>query len=200
MWNEELEKAALYYIIFQEENFELDEYDFINEKHKKIIKAINELKAEGKKVSIMSVQSKINAKSSDVLSYLSTLGDYVRTSNPDDIYNDLIELSKKRKLFDLLKEKVNEIENAENIDILSEQIIKDINIIQQVNEKEKTFLEQVVKTSEMLEQAKLKGVDYSLYTGLRDLDDKMCGLHNQELTIIGARPRRWKNNPCITNS
>ena len=30
--------------------------------------------------------------------------------------------------------------------------------------------------------------DYSLYTGLMDLDNKICGLHNQELTIIGARP------------
>ena len=42
--------------------------------------------------------------------------------------------------------------------------------------------------------------DYSLYTGIFDLDKIICGLHNEELTIIGARPRNRKDNICFTNS
>ena len=42
-----------------------------------------------------------------------------------------------------------------------------------------------------IEQNTLKGTDYSLYTGITDLDNITCGLHRQELTIIGARPRSW---------
>ena len=46
MYDEEIEKAMLYYLIFEQEEYLLDEEDFTSERNKKIIKAINELKAE----------------------------------------------------------------------------------------------------------------------------------------------------------
>ena len=61
MWDEEIEKAMLYYIIFEKEDYLLDEEDFVNERNKKIIKAINELKAEKQEVLMMSIKSKIKA-------------------------------------------------------------------------------------------------------------------------------------------
>lgn len=188
MYDEELEKAMLFYLIFENEEYLLDENDFVNDRNQKIIKAINELKAEKKDISMLSVKSKIKANSKQVLEYISSLGDYVRTSSSEDIYNQLIELSKKRKIFKILQEKTMDIADAESIDALAQDIIKQINSIEQINEKEKTFLEQVVNTATKMEEDSKNGTDYSLYTGITDLDNKICGLHRQELTIIGARP------------
>ena len=78
--------------------------------------------------------------------------------------------------------------------------IKEINKVAEMNEKEKTFLQQVIDVSEEIEKNSLEEPDYSLYTGITDLDKITCGLHKQELTIIGARPRCWKNNISITSS
>ena len=188
MWDEEIEKAMLYYLIFEKEEYLLDEEDFVNERNKKIIKAINELKAEKQEISIMSIKSKIKANGKQVLDYLSTLGEYIRTTSVQEVYEKLIELSKKRKLLRILEEEKQNINDCENIDNLAEKIVKDINRIEQINEKEKTFLQQVVDVTAQIEQNTLKGTDYSLYTGITDLDNIMCGLHRQELTIIGARP------------
>lgn len=200
MWDEELEKAMLYYLIFEQEEYLLDENDFISDRNKKIIKAINELKAEGQNISILSIKSKIRANTKQVLDYIVSLGEYIRTTNSYEVYNRLIELSKKRKVYTLLQEKCEEVVDCENIDILSQEIIKDINQIEQINEKEKTFVEQVADVMTKIEEGTKQGIDYSLYTGIADLDNRTCGLHKQELTIIGARPRCWKNNISITNS
>ena len=59
MYDEELEKAMLFYLIFENEEYLLDENDFVNDRNQKIIKAINELKAEKKDISVLSVKSKI---------------------------------------------------------------------------------------------------------------------------------------------
>ncbi len=200
MYDDELEKAMLFYLIFEQEEYLLDENDFVSERNKKIIKAINELKAEKKEISLLTVKAKIKANRSQVLEYLVSLGDYVRISSPENIYNELIQLSKKRKLLKILQNKTMEIAESENIDILMQEIIKQINKIEKINEKEKTFTEQIISTAEELEKNTREQKDYSLYTGLGDLDKITCGLHKEELTIIGARPRNRKNNTSITNS
>lgn len=189
MYDEELEKAMLYYLIYEQEEFLLDENDFVNDRNKKIIKAINELRAEKKNISILSVQSKIRANQNQVLDYLTTLSEYVFGTNADTVYSKLIELSKKRKIFELLQQSINEVSTAESIDIFSQKIIKEINDIQKINEKEKTFVEKIAEATEQIEKNTISKTDYSLYTGIIDLDNIICGLHNEELTIIGARPR-----------
>ena len=77
---------------------------------------------------------------------------------------------------------------------------KKINDISKENEKQETFLQQITETAEEIEKNYNKRNDYSLYTGIYDLDALTCGLHNKELTIIGARPRSRKNNINFTNS
>lgn len=199
MWNdEEYEKAMLYYLIFEKEEYVLDENDFVNDRNKKIIKAINELKAEKKEISILSIKTKI--KSKQVLEYLMTLNEYVIGTMAEAVYSKLIELSKKRKLFKVLQNRTMEMTDCENIDILAQQTIKDINEIEKINEKEKSFVEKIIEAVEQIESTTKNKKDYSLYTGIQDLDDKTCGLHKQELTIIGARPRNWQDNTSITDS
>ena len=171
MWDEELEKAMLFYVIFEKEDYLLDQEDFVNERNKKIIRAINELKAEKQEISIMSIKSKIRANGKQVLDYLTTLGEYIRTTSVEEVYTRLIEMSKKRKLLKLLETEKQNVAECENVDILAEKIIKDINKIEQINEKEKTFVEQVADVMSKIEENTLKGTDYSLYTGITDLDN-----------------------------
>lgn len=188
MNDEELEKAMLYYLIYEQEDYVLDETDFAFERNKRIIKAINELKAEKKEISIISLQSRISANNKQVIEYLTSLSEYVYATTADYIYNQVIELSKKRKLMALLQKSITELMEAENIDIFMQDKIKQINKIAEINEKEQTFVEQVVETSTEIEKNTLQKPDYTLYTGITDLDKMICGLHKQELTIIGARP------------
>lgn len=188
MSDEELEKAMLYYLIYEQEDYVLDETDFAFERNKRIIKAINELKAEKKEISIISLQSRISANNKQVIEYLTSLNEYVYATTADYIYNQVIELSKKRKLMELLQKSITELMEAENIDIFMQDKIKQINKIAEINEKEQTFVEQVVETSTEIEKNTLQKPDYTLYTGITDLDKMICGLHKQELTIIGARP------------
>ena len=188
MSDEELEKAMLYYLVYEQEDYVLDETDFAFERNKRIIKAINELKAEKKEISIISLQSKISANNKQVIEYLTSLSEYVYATTADYIYNQVIELSKKRKLMELLQKSITELMEAENIDIFMQDKIKQINKIAEINEKEQRFVEQVVETSTEIEKNTLQKPDYTLYTGITDLDKMICGLHKQELTIIGARP------------
>lgn len=188
MSDEELEKAMLYYLIYEQEDYVLDETDFAFERNKRIIKAINELKAEKKEISIISLQSRISANNKQVIEYLTSLSEYVYATTADYIYNQVIELSKKRKLMELLQKSITELMEVENIDIFMQDKIKQINKIAEINEKEQTFVEQVVETSTEIEKNTLQKPDYTLYTGITDLDKMICGLHKQELTIISARP------------
>lgn len=189
MYDEELERAMLFYIIFEQEDYLLDENDFVNKRNQKIIKAINELKAEKKEISLLTIQSKIKANQTQVLEYLSNLGDYIRLTTSENVYNDLIALSKKRKIFKIIQEKLIEIPDCEDIDTFAQDLIKQVNQVENINEKEKTFTQQVIETIDKIERETLQKKDYSLYTGIMDLDNIICGLHKQELTIIGARPR-----------
>lgn len=197
MWDEEIEKAMLYYVVYEKEEYLLDEEDFVNERNRKIIRAINELKAEKKEITTMSIKSKIKANGKQVLDYLVTLGEYIRTTSAEEVYTRLIEMSKKRKLLKLLETEKQNVAECENVDILAEKLVKDINKIEQINEKEKTFVEQVADVMSKIEENTLKGTDYSLYTGITDLDNITCGLHRQELTIIGARPGVGKTTLAI---
>ena len=137
---------------------------------------------------MLTIKSKIKANGKQVLDYIISLGDFIRTSSAENVYNSLMELSKKRKLFSLLQKKLQEVPECESVDILAEDIKKQINNIVQVNEKTETFVQKVVNTLGTIESNYNSRNDYSLYTGITDLDDKILGLHNQEFTVIGARP------------
>lgn len=187
MYDEEVEKAVLYYIIFQNADYQIDESDFVNGRNIRIAKAIIQLRKEKKEISMLNVQSLIKANQTEVLQYISKLGDNIYGANEDNTYMKLIKLSEKRKLFNLLQKAIGEIQDEE-ADIYSQKLIKQLNEITQREEKEKTFTEKIAEATIDLEKKYNNQSDYSLYTGLYDLDDMTCGLHNQELTIIGARP------------
>lgn len=188
MVDEEIEKAILYHIIFEKEEFDLSEKDFAYATNRKIIKAINELKAKKEEISMITIRDKIDKNSVKLLEYISNLGNYIYGNLPETSYRILKNNSKKREMNRMAIEIQKQIENVEDIDTYIEKIIKYLQKVEMQTEKEESFVELVAKTADLIEKSIEKKEDYSLYTGFFDLDNITDGLHRGELTIIGARP------------
>jgi replicative DNA helicase len=200
MYDEEIEKAILFGIIFDEADYQIEIDDFMNSRNKKIANAIIELRKNKEDISMLSIQSKIKANQTQVLEYLAHIGNYyTKGTNLDELYNELKKMTKKRKIFELANKIMQEIEK-EDVDVYSEKIIKKIQDINKEEEKEKDFISKLSDATIDLENKWKNQDDYSLYTGISDLDKILCGLHNQELTIIGARPRSRKNYIIFANT
>ena len=190
MYDEEIEKAVLFYIIFDNAQYQISEDDFVNTMNKNIAIAINELRKQKEDISMISVQSKFKTNQNEVLNYISKIGDSVirGVNSPDELYSKLIRLSQKRKLLTLAKKMQIEIVDQEEADIYGQKIIDEINKITSREEKTKSFAQKIAEATIEIENNWKNQSDYSLYTGIYDLDSMICGLHKQELTIIGARP------------
>lgn len=187
MFDEEIEKVVLYYIIFENADNPITEDDFVYDRNKKIAIAVIELRREKKEISMISVKGKIKANQKQVLEYISNIGNNIYGTSLDDAYIKLKNLTKKRKMYNLAHEILQNIEN-EDADIYSQKVIKELNEITNESDKEEKLVDQISTAVMRIEDNWRNRNDYSLYTGILDLDNKLCGLHNQELTIIGARP------------
>lgn len=190
MYDEEIEKTVLYYLIFEKEPINVKEDDFFFQKHKQIVKAIDELKSKKQEINILSVKNKIKGNDTEILKYISIIAESRFGSSIEYAYKELKRLSKKRKLLALSKEMQRDAEEVSEPEIYIEKKIKDLTEINQDGEEEKTFLDIVCETSEVIEKKRLQGTeyDYKYFTGIFDLDKATNGLHEEELTIIGARP------------
>lgn len=191
MQDEEIEKAMLYYLIFENYECELIDADFTTRLNKKIFKAIQNLKQAKEEITMLTVKNKLTDEK-NILSYLATLSENIYNTTAESVYKKLIELTKKRQMQKLLNESATKIKDAENIDIDIEKVIKELNKIEDREIKEESLKEQIIDTLDMIEKNMKNKNDYSLYTGMLDLDQLTCGLHNEELTIIGARPGMGK--------
>lgn len=197
MFDEEIEKVVLFYIIFEHEELDITEDDFVDKRNKAIANAINELKDKKVEISMITIQDIVGKNKSEVLLYLSKLGDYVYGTGPDIAYKKLIELSKKRKLYKMAQEIIQDVEKTDDVDIYLQEKVKEIDKISEKKQEEKTFTRKIEETVEEIEKNCKNSSDYSYYTGIFDLDDLTCGLHRQELTIIGARPSMGKTTLAL---
>ena len=191
MYNEELEKAMLYFIIFEKAEFELNENDFVSLINKKIIRAINKLKLSKQEISLLSVSEQIKDEK-NILEYLSELNTYTIGSTAENIYEKIKELTKKRDTFLLAKEIIKDTNETGNIDLLIEKAISKLQKIEMQTEKQENFVSLIARTTDLIEQSIKKKDDLSYYTGFFELDALTDGLHKGELTIIGARPATGK--------
>ena len=191
MYNDELEKAMLYFIIFEKAEFELTENDFVSLINKKIIRAINKLKLSKQEISLLSVSEQIKDEK-NILEYLSELNTYTIGSTAENIYEKIKELTKKRDTFLLAKEIIKDTNETENIDLLIEKAISKLQKIEMQTEKQENFVSLIARTTDLIEQSIKKKDDLSYYTGFFELDALTDGLHKGELTIIGARPATGK--------
>lgn len=190
MYDEEIEKTVLYYLIFENEELNLEEKDFFLQKNKQIFKAIKELKEKKEDVSIISIKQKIKGNDKEIIEYIANLTDYVFGTSVEYAYKQLKRLSKKRELARISEEMGKEVKDEEEIEIYIEKLVKKLTDLNAEGEKELTFLDMVCKTSDVIQEKIEKGSKYEnkYLTGIFDLDKVTNGLQPQELTIIGARP------------
>lgn len=191
MFDDEIEKAVLFYLIFDDKDANLTEEDFLNPAHKKIIKAINLLKIRKEERTILTVRNAIDENSTQALEYLANLGNYISNTSFETAYRLLKKYTKKRQVLDLAKKAMIEINDSEEPDVFIEKQISQLQKIEFQTETENNFVQQVADTVGEIEKNLNVKKNYDLYTGIYDLDDLTDGLHNGELTIIGARPRCW---------
>lgn len=192
MENEEIEKIVLFSIIYEKAEYEICENDFTTDRNKKIARAIVELRKEHKEITMLNVQNKIKANKKQVIDYIATLGDNIYGFDRNKCYEELINLSKKRMLFQLLKESIVAVPEEDDISLYSQALISSINKITEKEEKETTFVNKIAKTTQEIEHNWKNRNNHDFDTGIFDLDNKTGGLHKQELTIVGARPGMGK--------
>lgn len=190
MYDEEIERVILYYLIFEQEEIDLEVDDFINARNKQIFQAISNLKNKKQEINIKSICEEIKGNEGDIVVYISQMQDelFKYKCSLDYAYTRIKALTKKRKTFNLIKKMEEDIKNTEEIEIYIEKGIKELNQINSRGQEEKSFLNMVVDTTNIIEQKMKNEYDYKLYTGFMDLDKVTNGLHEEELTVIGARP------------
>lgn len=192
MYDEDIEKTVLYYLIFEKEEISLKEDDFFVTKNRQIYSAIKELKNKKEEVNILSIKNQIKGKDIKVLEYISNIAESRYGSSLEYAYKELKRLSKKRELLKfnkILEKDINE-NNIEDIEIYIEKKIKKLKEINEEGQQDETFQDVVSKTSDMITKKYLQKENYEnkYTTGIFDLDEVTNGLHEEELTVIGARP------------
>ena len=192
MNDEEIEKIVLYFIIFEKEPLQIEEKDFTTTRNKLIANAIIQLRKEKQDVSMIKVKEKIKRNQQQVLEYLTTLGENILGVTAEFAYEQLKNLTRKREIFAFDKNILANIENKDDANIYVQDCIKELNkISSDDNIENDNLMNQVVETVNEIQNNWQNRGDRSLYTGIYDLDNLTGGLHNKELTIIGARPRSW---------
>lgn len=205
MYDEELERAMLYYLIFEQketEGLKINVNDFFNVRNMQIYKAIEELKQSREEINLISIKNKIDGKDTEILQYISKIAESRFGTSLEYTYKEIKRLSKKRQALKTNKEfleKINNTNFTEDIEITIEKEIKQLRDINQEEEKEKTFKQIVLETDELIEEKLKQGTKYKnrYFTGIFDLDKATNGLHEQELTIIGARPGTGKTTLAL---
>ena len=177
---------------------EIDESEFYNSLHKKIFESIKELETNNNPVDLISVKELAKTKGLDdkkLLSYLAKITGNVVTSASIEYYiSKLKNYSTRRKIIQESQKIISnmyEIDSdveAEEIKKDAIQVISDIKTNSNINKNDCEMVDLITETMQYIDDRYNKKDDHRYETGLFDLDKVTDGLHEQELTLIAARP------------
>lgn len=194
------EENVIASILVNNENWKyidkLKDIDFYYPKTREIFKLMQELHENSSPIDIIAVKEKGISKKYDGIKLMSSLiemTDKLGLSSQIEYYIKILKnLSIKRQIYQKASEVCKEILEIENdkdeLEIKNEIIQKFIDIKVQEKETNGEMTNVMLETLEDIEKKYQKRDDYTYRTGFFDVDKVTDGLHEQELTIIAARP------------
>ena len=187
------------------EDIEIDDFYYIQ--NKKIFEIIKELHKKEQNIDLITIKEtgiakKYNGqKLFDILIRATEKIDFA--TNIEKAIDIVKNLSMKRKVQKFAKEIYNEVIEidmlAKDFEIKNDIMQKLKNIKTMQKSKVIEMKDVMFETTQDLENKYKKRNDLSYRTGYLELDNIIEGLHEQEFTIVAARPRCWKNSICSTN-
>ena len=206
--NLEAEQTVLGSILLNNEIFdeisEVKEYYFYNPINKKIFKIINDLLSKGLLANPITLKNYFTNENELTeiggAEYLVKLTKFSTSKIQIKYYADLLhDLKIRRNLIEISRETLDETLNK-NSEVNAEQIIEsaekklfDIAERGRFNKSYVEFKDALLETIAMASSAyKNEEGIVGVPTGLKDLDDRLGGLHKQDLLIIAGRPSMGK--------
>lgn len=199
LYSEEIEKDILICILVHDEYSilnKLDKEDFYLPLNQEIFAIMKELNKTDKPINLISVKEMAKSKKMNEMEILKYLTDITRTivlSNTNYYINKLKNYSVRRQVVcksrELIKD-MYEVDGDEEAEEIKKSCIKKIGEIKisEVKNEGKEMPEVISETMIELQNRYLKRNENKYNTGFFDLDKVTDGLHEQELTIIAARP------------
>ena len=174
----------------------LETQDFYSKTNKAIFSLMKELNDKDETVDLLTVKELGVTKKFNGIKLLETMTDMtdrlVYAGNIDKYIKILKNLSVKRKIFNTAKkvcEEISEVDpNKDEIEVKNEVVQKFLNIKTNKKNSNAEMKDVMIETLKDIDDKYQKRDDYSLRTGYLDLDKIIEGLHEQELTLLGARP------------
>lgn len=206
LYSEDVEQNILgCMLVFKEcnryiKNIEVE--DFYIEINKTVFRLIKELKQEEKNIEILSVKEFAKSKKlneQEIFNYLIKITSNIITTSTIEHYIKILKnysvrrniVNKSRELIDSMY-KISSEEEAEEIKKNAIETITDIKT-SNINIKENNMKTVMLEAIEDIENKYRNRDDNRYKTGFFELDKVTDGLHEQEFTIIAARPRSRKN-------
>lgn len=210
LYSEDVEKNILGCMLVFDENHryikKLEEEDFVIGIHRTIFKLIQELDKEEKPIEILSVKEKAKSKNlneKEIFNYLINITSNLITSSTFEFYlKKLKNYSVRRKIVKKSRElmqsmyEFNSEEEAEEIKKNAIDTITDIKIsnLDTTSDDMKAVM---TETFGDIENKYINRNDNKYKTGFFELDKVTDGLHEQEFTIIAARPGLGKTSIAL---
>lgn len=174
----------------------LEDHDFYTKKNKEIFKLIKELHINDAPIDMLTVKEKGISKNFDgdkLFKELINMTSKLAFSSNIEYYIKILKnLSIRRQIYfkasDICKEVLEIDSDKDDIEIKNEAIQKLIDIKIQKNESDNEMQDVMIQTLEDIDKKYNKRDDFTYRTGFFDVDKVTDGLHEQELTILAARP------------
>ncbi len=173
---------------------ELTEDFFHISRSKAIFKIIKNLYLNKQDINIITINNKLIGNNSGA-GYLQELmhitDNFISSANIQDSINKLQDINIRFQIQNVLTAAFKNLKDTNNDPIeIRKDIIKEISSIQDTRNISiaENMQDAFIKTLDSIENKYKKGEDYSYYTGFFELDKLTDGLHECELTAIGARP------------
>lgn len=173
---------------------ELSEEFFMTEKSKKIFKIIKNLFLNHEEINIITITNKLTSgkNSTKILEELIKITDEVIINVNIDTYIEKLEdIHLRNKIQKIIINTAKKINNVEfDVQDIKKELIKNLTSIKDDRQLDnaESIQDSFTKTLDDIENKHKKSEDFSYFTGFFELDKLTDGLHENELTAIGARP------------